>query len=536
MAKKNVLVHIYILCIALLLGSCTEDMHNVGEQASLSARYLNASPSFVKFNSPLSSEQEISVISMHSSWELSDMPKWLTANPNAGNGNQTVRIYAEENLSGDTARVAILNLKSTSSDWQFCLPVTVSQIAAKAFISPEREKINFSGRSNTETIEVASNCNWETKCNESWIKAERQGNKLLVSVDAIADSENGRFGYVQLVGKTSANILVEQDPANLKASTDTLYFDNVAGTYSLSVESDLNWTASTSCSWIQVSPAVGGVGNADIEITVTPNTSTSTREGSVYLRMHDQVIKIPIVQRGYYMETETQQIEFGSHGGVINLSLMSNDNWDVEVFDADWLTISSSSGNGSENIIMTATDNPTLNSRESSMAIKSAYCPTLNISIRQNPRYLTLSSKSIAFFGKGGTSEPIYIDADAQYKWEKKGDWFNASITDDVLIVSAAENNTGAWRQGSITFTVTDLKEGELIVTVPVEQAISGVKIEKGEYEDDGDWNDDKSEWKVVVTIIEYKEDEDWSNNPEKKESSINHSDYSDDEDWTNKE
>lgn len=497
----------YLLLSASCLGlfSCSESEYNPDESASLIARYLASSESYINFGANASSSN-IQISTINTNWKIKNNSSWLTVSPDNGTSSASVLIASKENLSGDTARTQIILLNSTDMDWPYTCPISVTQSAASPYIIPDEINIKLPGRANTYSVHVSSNTDWHPSCEQSFIMVKRDGDNLVLQTDENNDIENDRCADVLLVGSTTTSLSVVQSPSNIKAESDTLYFDNIAASYILTVESDLPWSATTSYSWIQVSPSTGNVGISDLTISVSPNTTTNVREGSVYLKINGKSIKIPVSQRGYYAEVNTNCIEFGSHGGAMELSLSTNDIWKASLSDCDWLTITPKEGKNSTAIILNASDNATTMLRCTSMSIDASYSEGITVDIIQNGRFLRSSVESISFFGKGGNHEPVQIYSDAKYEITKNGDWFSLNETNNILCISAEVNTSGTWREGSIILTATDIKEGELILTIPVVQAVEGLTFSKESYKTDINYNLLNS-YGLSISIISYNSD-----------------------------
>lgn len=67
---------------------------------------------------------------------------------------------------------------------------------------------------------------------------------------------------------------------NLSLSSQSYSFSSSGGSYVISITADGNWTASTSQTWISVSPN-SGIGNKTVTIYVASNSSTSSRSGTI---------------------------------------------------------------------------------------------------------------------------------------------------------------------------------------------------------------------------------------------------------------
>lgn len=524
--------HILYIILSLLLVGCSDTFdESNGLIPTMEPHYLSVSKQTLSFNAQSNQKETLTVTSIQTPWKFINDSKWLTLSVEQeivmGEKTTDVDVFPLENKSADTTRTHIIFLESSTDKWKSSTPIIISQSKAVPYIVPQEQHFTLSGRKQVVTVKIESNTDWSCASTQSWIKAIRQGDMLFINVED-NNTLSARNGEIALSGATITAISIEQEPANLTAVTDTIIFDRTAGTYTLAVESDLQWQAYTNDSWIQVSPEMGDAGENKIEISVTHNNSTSGRKGYVYVKIANKSVKIPVWQQGYYTKADNQDIVFDSHGGAMIVSVSSNDNWKATIDDNDWLVLSETYGSGAKELTLIAKENATLNSRSVPMLISSDHSDDIKLNIMQNPRYLTSSSSSIAFFGKGGT-ETIHISTDGEYRIEKTGDWFTVSQNGDDILVSVSENDTRVWRNGSITMTLTDLKEGEMKMIIPIEQAFNSKTIDKSNYDSDAEWNDDKSDWQVKISVIGYRNDNDWSVNSDKTVSYIGMGEYESD-------
>lgn len=499
---------------ALSLIGCAEDVFDDRYTPSLSARFLDVDENKIAFPSN-ESTQTLLVYSQGTRWQLAQPASWVTAN-NLRGGNDSnelffeeLKLTATENKSADTARVFIADINSLANDFPKQIPIFVTQKNAEPYISVENSYVCISGKANTYRIHVESNFDWKSSADASWVTLAREGDNLLVSTDENPTNDI-KTATIILRGKATATIQIEQAPAGVKTLTDTLNFDNVAATYTLDIEADMSWTATTAQSWIQVSPTRGNIEDKKLAISVTPNHSTEPREGSVYISVGAQKIRIPVIQKGYYFEVGQDSIIFKSHGGVMQIELNTNESWYANIEPIDWLTLSTKSGTKDDKLYITASDNPSVKERETNVHIKTDHYPEVEIPIIQKNRYLSTSLNAISFFGKGGTSELIIIYTDANYTIKQDGNWFTIVHEGDFISVSAPANFSDDWKEGCVTLTSAGIADGELQVVIPVRQSSNKGNFTKETYNTDVDYNL-LSSYGLNIDIIRYSTDTDYN-------------------------
>ena len=77
-------------------------------------------------------------------------------------------------------------IRSTASDWNYSLPVSVSQVRSSAFAVPAITTVIFEGRESRQTVTVSSNVDdWTVSVSEAWLTVERAADGSGIVIDAI---------------------------------------------------------------------------------------------------------------------------------------------------------------------------------------------------------------------------------------------------------------------------------------------------------------------------------------------------------------
>ena len=267
----------------LLAQACTEDRIPSGAQLADVPCVLNADKSAISFTAQGSAGQLV-IKSQNVSWELTGAPEWLTISQKSGNGDATVTLTAAENKDVDNNRVAVLQLNSTTSKYEFSKSITVTQNAAEIYLTPSEASLTLVPQAVQKEISVSSNVEWEAISSASWLTVTKPTTTTL-SLNASENTTAGtRKATVTLrrVGTTQAlaTISVVQSEAGVTGSTETVAFTVDGGTKSLDIEADVAWSATTSeASWLTVTPTSGTGGKASLGISALANNSTASRSG-----------------------------------------------------------------------------------------------------------------------------------------------------------------------------------------------------------------------------------------------------------------
>ena len=322
----------YIIFSLLLIGCSEQYNESLCLYPTLTPRYMTVTPTSLTYASAVGT-QSVNVTSTQTPWKLENGIEWVSLSPTSGTASGTISVGVSENTAGDEVRTGVFYLKADVSDWKYEAPISVTQAGATPVITLSKSEVDFTGTENSESITVSSNCSWSVSSSSDWLTTTQKDNTITLSATT-NETNSYRTATVSVFHEgttnTSKKITVSQAPASVNASTETLVFNNKAGSVSVTVNSEANWTASTSSSWLEVSPSSGTAGTSTMTISVSPNTATSERTGYVIISIGgSQRIQIPVRQRGIYIETEQTELSFKASGGSQELAVLSNTSWTV---------------------------------------------------------------------------------------------------------------------------------------------------------------------------------------------------------------
>jgi len=161
----------------------------------------------------------------------------------------------------------------------------------------------------------------------------------------------------------------------------------------------------------------------------------------------------------------TNVIEFAPEGGSADIAVISNGDWNVSSYP-EWITISSTSGNGDATLTLTALANEDSEARSSEIQISSKD-NSASLTIKQealssNNEYLNVIPNHISCFRWGGTFE---IKVESNMDWSLTGlpSWITASATEGsndglIEITIASIDGDSNERQATLVFTADSLE------------------------------------------------------------------------------
>ena len=365
---------LYIIC-ALCTLSCADDKMPIGGTFLDRPYHLSIGKDALSFGASQNLSDNIAITSSEVSWEITGVPDWLTLSATNGTGDAVVTVTASENKIFDNPRAALLNITSTSPKYQYNKSIAVSQLAATATISVDKTSLSLAHLAVTESVSVNSNVEWEAVCSSSWITLSKNGDTAL----QISASENltgtARTATVNLHRKgftaTLATISVTQSEDGVTGSTVEVAFGIDGGTKSVEIDADVAWNASSSESWLAVTPEKGDAGKAQLKITALANSSANSRNGFVYVKIGSvKKLSIPVSQEGISLEVNGASLNFAANGSDSQkLSVTANKKWKV-ISSPEWITVTpAEGGKGTTEVAVKAAENRSLNPRSATFRI-----------------------------------------------------------------------------------------------------------------------------------------------------------------------
>jgi hypothetical protein len=295
----------------------------------------------------------------------------------------------------------------------------------------------------------------------------------------------------------------------LVADPLTLNFNAVGGKDTVMLTAGYNWTATSSASWLKVSPTSGYWGNSQyITVTADENETITTagkREAIITFKATgsgttaNDTLDIKVTQRdptASLTYTPTQIKTFSSHGDTTAITVTSNVNWTVEIIkqeDRAWLSATPVLGSGNGRFIIAAGVNLLSTSRSGKVTLKGGGGITREITITQSratvaPDSITLDKKMLWIsYGEYREVKATIYPATVE---NKEVTW---AVDDNSAVVMVPDGLTcriiaGSAKKATIlrVFTKEGGKTAACLVGVtpvanePVEAAASYVSVDAG--------------------------------------------------------
>ena len=515
---------------------------------------------------------KFSIIS-ESDWYATTSSSWLQITPEKGlAGTMEVTVDAAPNANVAERRGYITFNSRTTSEL-----LTMEIVQKGLYVERNKSVLSFEAKESSMDLQINSNVEWEITSIPQWASSSTCKGSGDASISISVEDNPSvyqRTGILRIESpglNLSTSVVLKQEGKTFNIGTTILEFSDKESINAIDITTDGTWVAQCSAEWLTLSP-YSASGTSLLEISVTENIGDSERMAIVSITMSDKTIELVVRQQGKYLSMNNNQLVFPTKGGAINLHVATNDKWEALLKgNANWLKLSATEGEGAIDMVLSATDNASVNERNEVVSVIAKHGLSVELPVKQEARRLSVSASDVLFFSRGGTSEVITIHTNGEYRMSQVGDWFAVSRTGDSFTVKALKNETKRNREGSITFTIIDLIEGTYAVTIPVVQVREGCSFtllgfgdddshnnSSGEgnftgdsFEVDLDWNSSgsnafavklvdfvaDSNWDAIdnnaftVAITGYREEGDWGSN-NSSDPSLDKEDFVDDENW----
>ena len=482
----------------------------IGATQKAATPYINIIPNGLTVSGAASTNRV--EVSSNTNWEATCNADWVVMS--SATDNSYIDISVLENTT-DCERVAHIVLSGATTE-VFDLTQNVAQLETEQHI------LEYPQAGGAYKVKISSEVAWAISISESyssWIdvspsSGEAGEYELTIAVSPNWDTSM-RIGSVWFsFGEYNPNSIILKQDGVVLSTKESLSFKALGGTETIYVNSNIKWNVLSKPSWVSASPSsINGSGY--VSITAENNTNSASRTGTVVLGIEGvtHTAKVTVYQDGKYFAVNNEQIAFKSTGGVMELSVATNDSWEIELQNASqWLELSANKGEESLVVSLAASDNPSVNSRSDVARVMPKDCSPVEVMIRQEPRYLTINTNGVQFFSKGGTSEPIIVSTDGKYEINEQVEWLSLSQEGNVFYVTADVNDSGHIRTGEITIQLTDLIEGFMSLRVAVTQIAPGGVFGRVDYDVDDLW-DASYDSIFNITIDGYIADANWDEN-----------------------
>lgn len=226
-------------------------------------------------------------------WVLSSNQSWATIASPTGNQTITKTLRIEENASTTDSRSVIITV--TGSGLTDTVTITQEKKTLEPYLTISASTTTVQSTGGTVTISVSSNTGWTLTTTEGTLSVSSgNGNRdVTLTIPNYSGVDNRTITVIAKFTSTGE----EQDretitqngitPSIEPSSIDTSVFSNIScsdsTTYIVHVTANIDWTASSTNSWITIS----NISNSSFEVKFGQNGG-STRTGSITVKAIDR--------------------------------------------------------------------------------------------------------------------------------------------------------------------------------------------------------------------------------------------------------
>ena len=220
-------------------------------------------------------------------------------------------------------------------------------------VKPESVVLEAAGGSQTVNVEANNSWTAEITSGTEWITVSTSSASFSVSASANPTHQN-RMGAVTVKSdKLSKVVSVTQlaSPNNdkIEVSPTELTFEAAGGSVDVSVNANVQVTATPSESWISVTPGSAQSGQSKFAVKAAEYNGSAPREATVTFAGGDaQSVTVKVTQTpAAFITPNPASISAPAEGGEFTVSVSSNVNWNV-TSNPDWATVIPAGGQNTE--------------------------------------------------------------------------------------------------------------------------------------------------------------------------------------------
>lgn len=403
---------------------------------------------------PVGGGQDSIALKSNADWTVTTPDWWLHATPVSGKGDGQVVVEARSNANflGRTGKVTIKGCGLTHE-------ITVVQDGT-CLLGPAVEELLFPVAANSSSFTLRSTASWMITTASPWIRVSPDMGNGEESITVSVESNEGgtaREGSLQISGcSVTKEIAIRQEGScTLVPGAHSVDLSPAAGSSSVEILSNGEWSAESTDGWMTVTPS-SGKGNGLLTIQVTSNDGATRRTGTVTLRGCNTLRTIQVTQQGSCsLEVLPLELEMAAPASERYVTVSSGTSWKATTAEP-WITLSPASATGTAMLRISTAEN-TASAPRSGVVLITGCNAVVTITVTQRSSCLfDLSSYLLDFTYMPGSKS---LSVSTVSRWTAKSDssWITlspASGTKGATVKIDVAQNTGKTpRTGTIVFS-----------------------------------------------------------------------------------
>ena len=454
--------------ISVVAGSLVQEISLVQRFKSLT---LSVSSNSFSVGSE-SNRYNFNVMS-NTSWTVSSNQPWCSVTQSSGTGNATLSFDVSANTL-TTDRSAIITIRVNDNLMQ---TVNIQQQGVDQSLLVSSNNFTIASTAGSNTFTITSNLNWSVSSNQSWCTvspASGSNNGNVTFTLSANPTTSPRVAIITVsAGSLVQQIAITQDSAfipELSVSAEMISMATTAGSGTVEITSNQNWTVTSNQSWCTVSPTSGS-NNGTINFDLTANPSTSIRTATITVTAGSLTKQVTIEQQGTdkTLIVSSNSFNMAASAGSNSFTVTSNQSWTVSS-NQTWCTVNPTSGTNNGSVTFTLAENTTTSLRIAVISVSGGGI-TQQITVTQQATIipvLSVSSETISVAVAAG-SGTVEVTSNQNWTVASNQTWCTVSpqsgANDGTINFSYSANTSTSIRTAILTLTA-----GSLTKQVTIEQ------------------------------------------------------------------
>lgn len=295
--KMNKFIAMAAVVSSLCFASCASD-GDLSDSLDAAKDKIN-SPADVAFGGNITTASfDIKASGL---WNITGKPDWFNLSATQGMGDATITITTidSENPSALENRTATLTINTDTRTRQ----LSVVQTPAKEILEIVQDSVKFMRTSTSLTSEIMINNNskWEILEHPDWFTVSPMSGEgsatVIVEVKKMeSDWDNSDIMTVKSSNLQEQVVIFQQGIETfLSVSPNAIAATAIEGNYTIMLDGDASWIASTDAGWTSLSK-LQGKGTEALNVLCTTNETSGDREANITIETNSKVFTCKITQ------------------------------------------------------------------------------------------------------------------------------------------------------------------------------------------------------------------------------------------------
>ena len=460
-----VLVAMAVLCAVSCEKEENESLSDIisGAVADTTDSIISDSKEFIELRYSSSVLRKNYEIETTGQWSVSGTTDWCSV--------------SLDYLRGKTVMVLCLTKNASFCERRTYLTIELGEKTYEVLVRQAAGyNLQFDSKAGSDTTTLSGNMIWNVSGAPEWCDVSLgYGEENTLLTVSVTDNPELTDRYAELqftCGRDTFYIPVSQECRNYVRVPDDAKeliapADGVRDT--VLIRSNGSWTVTGTMLWCNVTPRRGD-DSTNVVINITKNSDKLARETALVFACGNARDTITVHQQGadYVLIQPEARCKLSADASSGTLTIRSSGDWRA-TGSSDWCSLSATTGQGGDKLVVTATKNETKADREARFAISSGNAVDTLV-VTQIGTYVTIAPDKKIEAGNGVSSYELTVNSCTDWNVTGATDWCTVSQTTGVdgdrLTISIVENETFAQRQTTLQFMC-----GEAIYLLDVTQA-----------------------------------------------------------------